>query len=321
MNFFDNKGNLTPYGQQKVFDLAVQETRGIPLVGGTTVYGSDPYLKYTNPNIGLKFHDPNAVYYTNKDLYLNTNKPINKQSQYVIESIMRSPEAQREAEYIMKEFGKDLPAGAVRTTPYTINEYIQDLPEGLDYKDYDKLVSEANRAEQLGTQGIIAPQRTGTEVYSNKKLPAIDIDNRVKAKNIGGAPVLKPSYAVQDKIDDIVEGYTKANKYLNRGLSMAESAANFMVQHPSLVKAAKVGGKVMAPIGWAMAGLGAYEGSTGQGAGITPALAGIVSGPDAARLMKENAFDAAYAPRNKSFNLTTPEEIEAYKKTLSKKGN
>lgn len=316
MEFFDNKGNLTPYGKQQIFDLAVKQTKGMPIVGGTTIYGNDPNLKWTNPNIGMRFDDPNAVYYTNKDFYLNTNKPINKQSQYVIESIMRSPEAQRDAAYIMQEFGSNLPTGVTRTTPYTINEYVPNLPIGLNERDVNEISAIAKRAEELGTQGTVVPQRSGTVVYSNKPLTAIDIDNRVAAKNIGGAPELKPYFAVQDKIDEITEGYSKANKYLNRSLSLADKAANFMIQHPTLMKTAKIGGKVMAPVGLVMQGLGAYEGLTGQGAGISPALMGIISGPDAARLMKENAADAAYSSRDKSFSLDTPEEREAYKRTI-----
>lgn len=239
MEFFDNKGNLTPYGKQQVFDLAVQQTKGIPIINGTTIYGSDPNLKWTNPNIGLRFDDPNAVYYTNKDLYLNTNKPINKQSQYVIESIMRSPEAQKEAAYIMKEFGSDLPTGTVRTTPYNIQEYMQSLPEGLDTRDVNEIATMARRAEELGTQGVVVPQRSGTVVFSNKPLTAIDIDNRIAAKNIGGAPELKPSYAVQDKIDEITEGYSKAHKNLNKGLSFVDNVENFIIKRPSLMKAVK----------------------------------------------------------------------------------
>lgn len=320
MEFFDNKGNLTPYGKQQVFDLAVRQTKGIPIVGGTTIYGSDPNLKWTNPNIGMRFDDPNAVYYTNKDLYLNTNKPINKQSQYVIESIMRSPEAQREAAYIMQEFGSNLPTGVVRTTPYVINEHAPNLPIGLDHRDMNEIAAMAKRAEDLGTQGVIVPQRTGTTVYSNEPLTAIDIDNRVATKNIGGSPELKPSFSIQDKIDEITEGYSKASKYLNKGLSLADKAANFMIQHPNLMKGLKIGGRVMAPVGWAISGIGAYEGLTGQGAGFYPTLMGVISGPDAAGLAKENAADAAYSSRSDSLSLDTPEERDAYKWTTPKRG-
>lgn len=314
MEFFDINNELTGKGGQTLYDWALKLTQPEALAS-MKIFG-DEGIGVKNPNfaarVGIDINNPR---YINPDLYYNTNLPLNKQSNYILQKIIENTDNQKLFDYAM-QLGEDLPVGGVRYTGLQLDDIYGLKPNNLGNLDTDEFFKYMNISDELGLDGIVAPQRSGTEIGMNRGIRPESIDQRVAGTNIGGRPQVKSKENISKTFEEIVEGARKAHANLNKPTSIADKAVNFMIKHPSLMKTAKVGGKVMAPVGWIMSGLGAYEGLTGQGAGITPALMGIISGPDAARLMKENAANAAYSSRDKSFNLDTPEEREAYRRTI-----
>lgn len=322
MEFFNNN-NLTKFGKETLYDYAIKYTEPeavdtMKIFGDGSVYVKNPNRAY---NLGMDIDNPK---YINKNFYLNTNKPLGMQSEYVLQQIADNADNKRLFERAMNMVN-DLPVGSVMDTGLKLQSPLNDLPMGLDV-DSNKFIKALETSQDLGLDGIVVPDMSGTTITTNRGISPENIDQKVQGANINGRPQVKSATKIQNTYDEMAEGMLKSHNVLNNKAgtiagNIMKGVTDFTIKHPQATKVlgatGNLLGKAAVPLEIALAVDGGVQGSKGAGSNLATTIAGIGYGRDGAEAAKNNASEATiYNSRIQSFPIKTIDDYKLYILTL-----